>query len=233
MTLLRSSTQPCLRNGKLERLEAKRFGKTYRPRTKVEDGEASKFSSHPNELWPQGFSPDGTIVVATEVNPGTLIDIVLLDAVGEVRSLLASPFTENEPALSPDGRWLAYTSNESGEFEVYVRPFPNVNDQNWQVSTDGATAPAWGPNGRELFYLHGHEMVAVPVETEPSFRVGRPETLFLKQHLDFGWGRPYDVGADGRFLMVTPVSEDQLETREIILVLNWFEELERLVPSQD
>ena len=114
-----------------------------------------------------------------------------------------------------------------------MRPFPNVNDQNWQVSTDGGTAPVWARDGRELFYLRGHEMVAVPVETEPSFRSGKLETLFRKQHLGFGWGHPYDVGPDGRFLMVTPVSEEQLETREIVLVLNWFEELERLVPSED
>ena len=196
-------------------------------------GEVSKFSSHPNGLWPRGFSPDGTMVVATEVNPETLLDVVLLDADGEVHSLLASPFSEDLPALSPDGRWLAYASNESGELEVYVRPFPNVNDQNWQVSTDGGTAPVWARDGRELFYLRGHEMVAVPVETEPSFRSGKLETLFRKQHLGFGWGHPYDVGPDGRFLMVTPVSEEQLETREIVLVLNWFEELERLVPSED
>ena len=93
--------------------------------------------------------------------------------------LLVTEFAERQPSLSPDGRWLAYVSNETGSFEIYVVPFPNAGDVKWAVSTSGGEEPVWSHSGRELFYRNGlGEMVAVPVETEPTFAPGQPEVLF-------------------------------------------------------
>ena len=75
-------------------------------------------------------------------------------------------------------RWMAYASNESGKYEVYVRPFPEVNKGKWQVSTSGGNSPLWSPDGRELFYRSGDAVMAVPVETEPTFKPGKPTVLF-------------------------------------------------------
>jgi len=103
---------------------------------------------------------------------------LLMDA-GEVEPLLETPFVERDPALSPDGRWLTYSSTESGTEEVYVRPFPDVNGGGrWQVSTGRGQEPVWAHSGEELFFRSGDAVMAVPFETEPTFRPGRQERLF-------------------------------------------------------
>ena len=86
--------------------------------------------------------------------------------------LMETEFSERNAALSPDGRWMAYQLNESGQFEVYGRPFPDVNGGRWQVSSGGGAWPLWNPNGRELFYARSEGMMAVPIETEPTFTQG-------------------------------------------------------------
>src|SRR4029077_15998782 len=120
----------------------------------------------------------------------------------------AQPFDTGEvgassPCFSPDGRWIAYTSNESGRTEVYVRPYPGPGGK-WQVSTDGGTEPAWNPKGRELFYRAGNRMMATPVTFQPAFSVGKPAVLFEGSWLPSPRTSPnYDVSRDGqRFLML-------------------------------
>jgi Tol biopolymer transport system component len=107
--------------------------------------------------------------------------------------------------LSPDGRWLAYVSNESGGYEVYVQPFPGPG-RKWQVSTEGGTEPVWSRNGRELFYRSGRKMMAVDIATGPAFAAGIPKMLFDGDYARlttvFG-GQNYDVTPDGQhFIMV-------------------------------
>ena len=148
-------------------------------------------------------------------------------------TLVATEFTEQAPTLSPDGRWLAYTSNETGTAEVYVVPFPNASDARWPVSTSGGGEPVWSRSGRELFYRNGQgDMVAVEVETEPTFSPERSTVLFSA--VEFGRNvnnHPmYDVTPDGRrFIMIRQGGGDVRGS--LILVQNFFEELKERVPN--
>jgi len=147
--------------------------------------------------------------------------------------LVATEFREMSPALSPDGRWLAYASNRTGRDEVYVRPFPNVGDSQWQVSTEGGVQPLWAHNGRELFYLRWlDELVAVEYETRPTFRPLTEHPLFSVVELTRSgspWNHSYAVGIDDqRFVMLKRLGGGP---PELLLTFNWFEELKRLVPT--
>jgi eukaryotic-like serine/threonine-protein kinase len=146
-------------------------------------------------------------------------------------------FAENAPAISPDGRWIAYSSDETGDFQVYVRPFPDVNAGRWQVSNGRGGAPVWSGDGRELFYGTPEGLKAAQIQTSPSFRVVSTESLFryppgVIPSRARGW---YDVSPDGqRFLMARPTqfgtsSEDR--PVELILVENFFKELKARVPN--
>ena len=158
-------------------------------------------------------------------------DIWVLPLEGErVPSLfLATQFDERTPVFSPDGQWLAYTSDEEGRDEVYVRPYPGPGAPH-KISTEGGEEPVWSAEGNELFYRHGNEMMVVAVDTEPVFSPARPQQLFEADYdVDPRRGLNYDVSPDGqRFLMV--LNTQELAPTEINVVQNWFEELKRLVP---
>lgn len=146
--------------------------------------------------------------------------------------LVATRFTEVSQGLSPDGRWLAYTSNESGRYEIYVVPFPNTRAAKWAVSTRGGTEPRWSHRGRELFYrdLAG-DLVAVEVETNPTFSLGRSTALFAAGGFRSDEREPqYVVSSDDqRFLMLRPVATGS--DQRVIVVENWFEELKGKAPQ--
>ena len=144
--------------------------------------------------------------------------------------LIATQFEEFSPSLSPDGRWLAYVSKESGRAEVYVRPFPNVGTARWQVSTSGGNEPLWANSGRELFFKNRNaELVAVSVETRPSFRIVGSRSLFpVRGYYAEELHTSYAVSPDDRsFIFVR-----RLETGDgrLMMVLNWFEELTSKLP---
>jgi len=183
---------------------------------------------------PQSFSPDGQFVAFFRTDPKTQRDIWIASVKDQKRSLfLGTPATEGAPRFSPDGRFLAYVSDESGRPEIYVQPFPGPGGK-WQISTDGGIEPLWGPTGRELFYRSGNRVMAVPVTAQPSFSAGRPTMLFEGTYLASPFpatGVTYDVTRDGqRFLMVKDV--EQASATQINVVVNWFEELKRLVPTR-
>jgi Tol biopolymer transport system component len=184
------------------------------------------------------YSPDGEWIVYRQ-GGGDLTDgdilAVRAGQQGEPVPLAADPqFGERSPALSPDGRWLAYESNESGRVEVYVRPFPNANDGRWLVSTGGGTEPVWSHSGRELFYRSGeNELVAVQVrqeaESDASFAWDRQERLFSTDRYLAGDGHPmYDVGPDDQRFVMLRISGDSSAGTELIMVDNFFEELKGL-----
>jgi serine/threonine-protein kinase len=148
---------------------------------------------------------------------------------------------ETNGAISPDGRWLAYQSNESGNFDIYVRPFRDLErGARATVSTAGGTQPRWAPNGRELFYLSPrNEMMSVRVGSGDTWSATTPEKLFdATAYFIGGTGNPffnYDVAKDGRFLMMKPIAGATTEgntTANLVVVQNWTEELKRLVPTR-
>ncbi|MDA2923602.1 winged helix-turn-helix domain-containing protein [Acidobacteria bacterium AH-259-L09] len=197
-------------------------------------GPVERLTRSQNRQIPNCWSPDGKLLVFYERNFETGWDLGVLPMEGEptAESLLQTQFAELNPVISPDGRWIAYTSDESGRMEVYVRPFPNVEEGKWQISSDGGITPVWGPNGRELFYRNGEAMMVVSIETEPTFAPGSPEVLFTGRYFS-GTGRHYDISPDGqRFLMIKEQQTEETSARdELVIVLNWFEELKRLVPT--
>ena len=153
----------------------------------------------------------------------------------EPRILITSPNNDCCAVFSPDGKWLAYVSTERYQLQVYVSPYPEV-DVKYLVSGDQEGGePVWSRDGTELFYRSGNKMMVVTVETEPTFRVGKPEELFEGSYTvsstNPGFLQYYDISPDGqRFLMIKTAEGS---TAQINVVLNWFEELKRLVPTTD
>ena len=147
-----------------------------------------------------------------------------------------TPFQERGVSLSPDGRWVAYVSDESGRDEVYVRPYPGPGGQ-VIISTGGGEEVVWGPNGSELFYRNGVQVMVVKVNTAQTFAADVPVPLFVAPYaLDNAGGGAggnpnYDVSPDGEFIFVEQDSPSGVEgVSQINVVLNWAEELKRLVP---
>ena len=175
------------------------------------------------------WSPDGKWLIfqtdASELGSGDILGIRLGIDTTPV-PLVATRFTEVAPAPSPDGRWLAYTSNESGRYEIYVVPFPNTGAAKWAVSTRGGTEPQWSRSGKELFYRDGsRNLVAVAIRTTPTFSLGGSTALFSAAGFASDeFGAEYAVAPDDqRFLMIR--SRAASGSDELIVVENWFEEL--------
>jgi serine/threonine-protein kinase len=179
---------------------------------------------------PSSWTPDGQVLAFTETTPTTGIDIWTLRLSDrKAQPFVRTPSNEGAPRFSPDRRWLAYVSDESGRDEICLQPYPGSGGKR-QISTEGGNEPAWNGNGRELFYRNGNKMMAVEVRTQPGFSAGKPRVLFEGPYVPAPVMFPnYDVTADGqRFLMLKANEQDQAAT-QIHVVLNWFEELKRRV----
>lgn len=194
-------------------------------------GPEERLTSSPNTQRASSWSPDGKVLVYSERDRAQNYDLWLLALESErkQRPFMETPFNEPVGVVSPDGRSLAYVSNETGIFEIYVRSFPNPGGK-WQISIDGGRQPVWARNGKEIFYRNGDKMMAVSIETEPAFRAGRPVALFEgKFHLPEVAFAQYDVTPDGeRFIMIRDLES---WPTQIQIVQNWFEELKQRVPS--
>ncbi len=191
------------------------------------------------------WSPDGWLVVRRNPAPPEhpTVDIIGLrpGEDGEAEPLVVGD-RSNEwyPAVSRDGRWLAYVSEETGRFEVFVRPFPNVNDGGWQISNGGGVEPVWAHNGRELFFRNratNEIAVATFSTTENSFELGSVTPLFRMpgDNGDNGQNsaRVYDVALDDQSFLTTRPVDTETGATSLILVQNFFEELKRLVPTDN
>jgi len=201
-------------------------------------GAAERLASDEILQAPAAWTPDGRTLLFVVQRPATGYDIWTLSLDGDRRPhpLVVTPFNEQYVDLSPDGRWLAYTSNQSGRNEVYVQPYPGDGARQ-QVSVDGGTASAWSHDGRELFYMTASsiggqaaptKMMAVSVQLKPTFTAGTPRMLFEGRYGATANIRGYDVTADGRrFLMVQQKERPVMRLTDMVIVQNWVEELKQ------
>ncbi|MGH9254647.1 MAG: TolB family protein [Vicinamibacterales bacterium] len=184
---------------------------------------------------PSSWSADGRFLLYFSIDPQTNSDLWVVPMVGDRTPsvVLKTPFRENQGAFSPDGRWVAYHSNESGRIEIYVRPFvpPGAADTvarvaggQWQASTAGGIMPLWRPDSKELYYLNpAGAMMAAPITvTGATLEPGAPMVLFPTRifggGVDAQQGRQYDVTPDGRFLINTELDS---AAAPITLLQNW------------
>jgi eukaryotic-like serine/threonine-protein kinase len=179
---------------------------------------------------PGSWSPDGRELALTEDRATRKIWIMALKD-RKTHIFVDGPLYETAPQFSPDGHWIAYSSNESGRSEIYVRPYPGPGGK-WQISTEGGTEPVWNPKGRELFYRDGQKMMAVEYEGQQAFSASKPKMLFQGPYIPTPRSFPdYDVSPDGqRFLMLRAPDQSQ-GPAQINVVLNWFEELKQKAPT--
>jgi len=195
-------------------------------------GEDEPLTVGDNPHSPGFWSPDGQTLAFRESDPATGSDIWTLSLVSDRKAqpFLRTPFDESNLVFSPDGRWVAYQSNESGRDEVYLQPFPGPGSK-VLVSTEGGQAPLWSHDGRELFYRSGDRMMAVAVTTQPTLRALKPDVLFEKPAWMQPFLRDYDVSSDGRRFLMVKEDEQVTTATRVNVVLGWTEELKRLVPT--
>ena len=199
---------------------------------------AVRITTGQNTQAVMSVTPDGSSVIVRESAPVANLMRVALHGPAELTDLIKTPFVEQNGEVSPDGRWLAYEANDSGEFEIYVRPYPDVDRGRWQVSAGGGTQPLWSRDSRELFFL-------APSKAVMSLRVGGGGdwTASTVERLPVinpvccnaigGGARTYDIGRDGRFLLFQGVeNEGTSNSFALVVVLNWIEELSRLAASK-
>jgi len=177
----------------------------------------------------QSWSPDGKTLVFMRNTPETSLDLWMKSGDQPPRPWLVTPFRELLAAFSRDGKYVAYTSDESGQYEIYVRPASGEGSK-WQISSEGGEEPLWSKNGRELFYRNGPKWMAAEVTTETQFKASTPHMLFEGPYLNVP-GVSYDVAADGRFLMLEE-NYKQPTTLQLQVILNWSEEVRRRVPAR-
>jgi serine/threonine-protein kinase len=204
-------------------------------------GNVTRLTMSPNVQHANSVSPDGTRLVFTETALTTDQDIMelRLDGTGAVRPLVRTQFRERNAEVSPDGRWLAYQANNSGRYDIYVQPFPDVSSGYWQVSAegDGGSRPLWARNSDELFYLSpkGAVMRVGVVARGKTWAQTAPTKVFEGPYgaPPSQRGRSYDIAPDGkRFLMIKPIVDPAAAPASLVVVQNWREELTRLVPTR-
>ena len=177
----------------------------------------------PLDQSPTSWSPDGKSLLFTVADPETRSDIWLFstDDRNNPQPLIRTTASEFAARFHPSGNWIAFWSDETGRGEIFVTPFPGAGTV-IPISTHGGNGPRWSRDGRELFYLSRDSMMVVDIQTEPRFKASSPRALFEYKYAG------YDVAPDGRFVMID-TDPSQPPTR-LVMVSNWFEELNRLVP---
>jgi Tol biopolymer transport system component len=197
-------------------------------------GEARRLRVGPFPTWVTSWAPDGQRLAVSQLRPNTALDIVIarLDGVMEPEPFLQTRFNEASGAFSPNGRWMAYASDESGRSEVYLRDVQQ-REQRWPVSVDGGSEPMWSRDGTSLYFRRGAQLLMATVVSGPNDepRVGQPVRLFegpYQQDTSSGEAN-FDVGSgEKRFLMIQ--NAESARTHHMTVIFNWFEELRRRFP---
>jgi Tol biopolymer transport system component len=206
-------------------------------------GDAQRLAESKSPQYAGSWRPDGKVLAFYQTNPGTGNDIMTLPIEGNEKSgwkpgepkpFVNSAFNELAPAFSPDGRWLAYQSNESGSHEAYVRPFPGPGGK-WQISTGGGLLPKWSRNGKELFYRTADSKIMVVTYTASgdSFHADKPQLWSPSQFTDRGLGfYNFDPHPDGKRFAVlkAPGTEEAPAVNKVSFIFNFFDELRRKFP---
>ena len=185
------------------------------------------------EGLPISASRDGRyLIYRTNSTTGTDLHLILLNEGFRSEKLLTSAANEVNAEISPDGHWLVYQVDQSDKPEVFVRPFPKVDDGMWKISVEGGSQPTWSHNGEEIFFVAGASLMSARVRTGAVFQHERPQAIIssLDDRLR-GIGRSYDFASDGQHVLVNIFGEVAAETNRVVIVTNWFSELERLVPA--
>ena len=199
-------------------------------------GKAERLLERACRLSPDSCSPDGKVLAFTEDKQGERdILTLVLDEENRVEPFHVTEFSELHPEFSADGDWIAFTSNRSGRDEIYVKRYPAVGGP-VPITKEGGTRPLWSPDGGEIFYRNGKKMMSVSVNRKPDFRAGKPRELFEWQPpqsplLPYAV-RHYDIMPDGQRFLMLKQGEESLPN-QINVVLNWAEELKRLVPTDN
>lgn len=169
---------------------------------------------------PRAWLADGSTLLFDEVHPTTNWDMWCLPMdTKKPWEFQATKYREFQGAFSPDGRWVAFTSNDSGRNEVYVRPFPGPEPRS-RVSTNGGQEPLWNRNGRELFFRLNDAVMAVEIHPQSTFEAGQPRVLFSGPFIEGVWTTSYDVAPDGQRFIMTRYN-DNLPAPQVTVVLNW------------
>jgi eukaryotic-like serine/threonine-protein kinase len=199
-------------------------------------GAAERLTTSPNPQNASAVTPDGTRLLFSELTPQTGEDVMQVTLTGThtVTPLVHTPATERNGIVSPDGHWVAYEANDSGSFEIYVRPYPDAVSGRWQVSTGGGTRPLWSRDGRELFYVSPTSaLMRVGVERAASWTATTPMMVLKEGSVTTPIGNPgrtYDLAPDGqRFLVIKPVAAPP---PQLVVVQHFDEMLKRLVPTK-
>jgi Tol biopolymer transport system component len=210
----------------------------------MEQEHRSALTDRPKRHLPSSFTPDGNQLLFIE-SPASPLSLGIVNLSGDRHAdlLLPGPQNESNGEISPNGKWLAYESDESKQAEIYVRPFPNVHGGRWPVSSGGGTRPAWSRSGRELFYYVGPQsgpgkIMTASVQPGTTLSFGRPQVVVDGQYLAPGTARTYDVSPDGkRFLLINDATPASLSSSapppsQLVVVISWFEELKARVPTK-
>ena len=208
-------------------------GGRYGIYSKASDGSGSEDSltASENNQAPESWSPDGKMISFVEWKADDGGDIWVLNLEGDKKAHLfhQTRFSEFFSAFSPNGHWMAYTSDESGRYEVYVRPFPGPGGQ-WQISTSGGEEPVWAPNGEALFYRNGQKWMIAEVDTKSEFSAKPPRLLFESYFINVQ-GLSHFVGPDGKRQLMIKAQDQDPSPKTLNVVLNLLEELRLDAPK--
>ena len=207
-------------------------------------GDVQRLTESQNAQTPGSWHPSGKFLVFNEARPQTASDLMILPMEGDEASgwkpgkptvFLGTSFAEEEPMFSPDGRWIAYQSAESGRYEVYVRPFPGPGGR-WQISTEGGVTPTWSRSRSEIFYASlDSRLMVTPYKVDgDAFTADRPRVWSERRFMLRPGLRSFDLHPDGgRFALAAAAENDSAVRQDkLVFIFNFDEELKRLVPTQ-